>query len=135
MGFESLNINKPLLRALTDLGFKAPTPIQEKAVPVVMSGKDVVAIAQTGTGKTFAYLLPLLRQLTYSEQKQPRILIVVPTRELVVQVVEETKKLGTYMNLRVGGIYGGANISTQKQPRILIVLPTRELVVQVDETS
>jgi ATP-dependent RNA helicase RhlE len=115
MSFEALNINKPLLRALNDLGFNTPTPIQAKAYPVIMSGKDVVAIAQTGTGKTFAYLLPILRQLAFLEQKQPRILIVVPTRELVVQVVEETKKLGAYMNIRVGGIYGGANINTQKQ--------------------
>ncbi|MGZ3885075.1 MAG: DEAD/DEAH box helicase, partial [Bacteroidia bacterium] len=104
-----------LLRALQDLGFTAPTLIQEKSFPVIMSGKDVVAIAQTGTGKTLAYLLPLLRQLPFSEQKQPRILIVVPTRELVVQVVDEVKKLSAYMNLRVGGIYGGANINTQKQ--------------------
>lgn len=115
MLFEDLNISKPLLRALNDLGFKEATPIQAKAFPVIMSGKDTIAIAQTGTGKTFAYLLPLLRQLTFSEQKQPRILIVVPTRELVVQVVEEAKKLASYMSTRVGGIYGGANINTQKQ--------------------
>jgi ATP-dependent RNA helicase RhlE len=113
--FKDLNITKPLQRALDDLGFKEATPIQEKAFPVIMSGKDTIAIAQTGTGKTFAYLLPLLRQLTFSEQKQPRILICVPTRELVVQVVEEAKKLAAYMSVRVGGIYGGANINTQKQ--------------------
>ncbi len=115
MQFKDLNITKPLQRALDDLGFKEATPIQEKAFPVIMSGKDTIAIAQTGTGKTFAYLLPLLRQLTFSEQKQPRILICVPTRELVVQVVEEAKKLAAYMSVRVGGIYGGANINTQKQ--------------------
>ena len=68
MTFKELNITTPLLKALNDLGFSSPTPIQEKAFPVVMSGKDVVAIAQTGTGKTFAYLLPILRQLTFSEQ-------------------------------------------------------------------
>lgn len=115
MLFKDLNITKPLQRALDDLGFKEATPIQEKAFPVIMSGKDTIAIAQTGTGKTFAYLLPLLRQLTFSEQKQPRILIAVPTRELVVQVVEEAKKLASYTSLRIGGIYGGANINTQKQ--------------------
>ncbi len=115
MLFEDLNIPKPLLKALNDLGFKNPTPIQEKAYPIILSGKDTVAIAQTGTGKTFAYLLPLLKQLPFSEQKQARILIVVPTRELVVQVVSEAKKLATYMNLRIGGIYGGANINVQKQ--------------------
>lgn len=115
MPFEDLNLTKPLLKALNDLGFKQPTPIQEKAFPVIMSGKDTIAIAQTGTGKTFAYLLPILRQLTFSEQKQPRVLIVVPTRELVVQVVLELEKLTTYMTVRIGGIYGGANINVQKQ--------------------
>lgn len=115
MSFEDLNLSKPLLRALNDLGFKEPTPIQEKAYPIILSGKDTVAIAQTGTGKTFAYLLPLLKQLPFSDQKQARILIVVPTRELVVQVVNEAKKLAAYMSLRIGGIYGGANINVQKQ--------------------
>ena len=86
--FKDLNLTKPLLNALSDIGFDKPTPIQEKAFPVIMSGKDAVGIAQTGTGKTFAYLLPILRQLTFSEQRQPRVLIVVPTRELVVQDTE-----------------------------------------------
>jgi ATP-dependent RNA helicase RhlE len=113
--FDELNLNKPLLSALDDLGYVNPTPIQEKVFPVIMSGKDVVAIAQTGTGKTFAYLLPLLRQLKYSEQKHPRILIVVPTRELVLQIVREIEKLSSYMNLRYQGVYGGTNINTQKQ--------------------
>jgi ATP-dependent RNA helicase RhlE len=113
--FEELNLNTPLLRALADLEFVNPTPIQEKAFPVVMSGKDVIGIAQTGTGKTLAYLLPLLRQYTYSNQKDPRILILVPTRELVIQVVEEIRKLTTYMSVRVVGVYGGTNINNQKE--------------------
>ena len=79
--FHELNLSKPLLKALIDLGFNNPTPIQEKALSIIMSGKDAVGIAQTGTGKTFAYLLPLLNLHKYSEQRQPRILIVVPTRE------------------------------------------------------
>jgi len=115
MNFEDLNLNKPLLNALSDIGYMNPTPIQEKAFPVIMSGRDVVCIAQTGTGKTFAYLLPLLRSLAYSEQRQPRILIVVPTRELVLQVVAEVEKLTTYMNIRCQGVYGGVNINTQKE--------------------
>lgn len=115
MTFEALNLNKPLLNALKDLGFTTPTPIQEKVFPVIMSGRDVVGIAQTGTGKTFAYLLPVLRQLTYSEIRHPRVVIVVPTRELVLQVVEEVKKLTAYMTVRCVGIYGGTNIRTQKQ--------------------
>lgn len=115
MLFQELNLSKPLLRALQDLGFKSPTPIQEKAFPIIMSGRDAVGIAQTGTGKTFAYLLPVLRQLPYSEIRQPRVLILLPTRELVLQVVNEIKKLTLYQTVRVGGIYGGANINTQKQ--------------------
>lgn len=115
MTFEELNLTKPLLNALNDLGYTDLTPIQEKAFPVIMSGKDVIAIAQTGTGKTFAYLLPILRDLKYSEQKHPRILIIVPTRELVLQIVEEIKKLTPYMNVRYQAIYGGTNINTQKQ--------------------
>lgn len=130
MTFEELNLSKPLLNALNDLEYIHPTPIQEKAFPVIMSGRDIVGIAQTGTGKTFAYLLPLLRQLPYSEKKHPRILIVVPTRELVLQIVAEIKKLTAYLNLRYQGIYGGTNITTQKQlvyngTDILVATPGR----------
>jgi len=113
--FDELNISKPLLNALADLDFFTPTPIQEKAFPIIMSGADVVGIAQTGTGKTFAYLLPILRQLKFSDSKHPRVLIIVPTRELVKQVVDEIEKLTRYMNVRFAGVYGGANINTQKQ--------------------
>lgn len=115
MTFQDLNLNTPLQNALIDLGFESPTPIQEKMYPVVMSGRDAVGIAQTGTGKTFAYLIPILRQLKYSESKHPRILVVVPTRELVLQVVSEAEKLARYMNVRITGVYGGTNINTQKQ--------------------
>ncbi len=115
MIFEELNLSSSLLKALADLEFVNPTPIQEKAFPVVMSGKDVIGIAQTGTGKTLAYLLPILRKYTFSDQKDPRILILVPTRELVIQVVEEIHKLTTYMSVRVVGVYGGTNINNQKQ--------------------
>lgn len=114
MVFEDLNLNTPLLNALQDLGLSEPTLIQQKAFSVIMSGRDVVGIAQTGTGKTFAYLLPILRQMTFSKQKEPRVLVVVPTRELVVQLVGEVKKLTKYINLRVEGVYGGTNINTQK---------------------
>ncbi len=115
MNFQEFNLTTPLQNAIQDMGFSQPTAIQEKAFPIIMSGKDVVGIAQTGTGKTLAYLLPLIRQLKYSEQRHPRILIMVPTRELVMQVVEEAKKLTTYMNVRIDGVYGGTNINTQSQ--------------------
>ncbi|MEI7504582.1 MAG: DEAD/DEAH box helicase, partial [Paludibacter sp.] len=96
-----------------DVGLTKPTTIQERAYPVIMSGRDVVGIAQTGTGKTIAYLLPCLRQWKFTKEKHPQILIVVPTRELVVQVVEQVEKLTTYMNLRVVGVYGGVNMIRQ----------------------
>lgn len=115
MTFNDLNLNTPLHNALDDLGFTTPTPIQAESFSVVASGKDVVGIAQTGTGKTFAYMLPILRNLSYSKQENPRVLILVPTRELVVQVVSEIEKLSKYINNRVLGVYGGTNINTQKQ--------------------
>jgi len=113
--FRELNLNTPLFKALADLEYISPTPIQEKAFPLVMSGRNVVGIAQTGTGKTFAYLLPLLRQLKFSTQKNPRILILALTRELVIQILNEVIKLTRYSQLRSAGIYGGTNINTQKQ--------------------
>ena len=113
--FQDLNLNTPLYNAIDDLGFVKPTPIQSEAFNVVASGKDVVGIAQTGTGKTFAYMLPILRNLKYSRQENPRVLVLVPTRELVVQVVEEIEKLSKYINNRILGVYGGTNINTQKQ--------------------
>lgn len=115
MNFKDLNINNPLLKALEDLEYIHPTPVQVQAFPVIMSGRDVVAIAQTGTGKTFAYLMPVLRQLKYSEQRHPRVLIIVPTRELVLQVEGEVKRLTRYMTVRVGAMYGGSNINKQKE--------------------
>jgi ATP-dependent RNA helicase RhlE len=111
--FDDLNITKPLQSAIEDLGIKTPTPIQLEAYPVILSGKDVVGIAQTGTGKTFAYLLPLMREIKFSKEIHPRILILVPTRELVLQVVEQAKSLATYTSTRVMGVYGGTNINTQ----------------------
>ena len=113
MTFDELNLNKPLLKALEELGFEHPTTIQQKAFSVIMSGQDVLGIAQTGTGKTFAYLLPALRQWTFSKERFPQILIIVPTRELVVQVVSDVEKLTKYMNVVVGGAYGGGNMRLQ----------------------
>lgn len=115
MTFSDLNLNKPLLKALADLEFEYPTPIQEKAFPKIMSGCDLVGIAQTGTGKTLAYLLPILRQMSYSDQRDARVLILVPTRELVLQVAGEIAKLTAHASIRVGAVYGGTNINTQKK--------------------
>jgi len=137
MSFTDLNLNQFLLNALDEMGFTTPTPIQEKAFSVIMSSKDVVGIAQTGTGKTFAYLLPILRQLKYSEQKHPRVLIVVPTRELVVQVVKDIESLTPYINVRFAGVYGGTNLNKQKQlvyqgQDIIVATPGRLLDLALD---
>jgi ATP-dependent RNA helicase RhlE len=130
MQFNDLNISKPILDALADFGYDQPTTIQQKAFPVILSGKDVVGIAQTGTGKTFAYLIPLLRDWKFSKQSSLQILILVPTRELVEQVVSEVRKLSKYLTLRVVGVYGGTNINTQmtevnKGADILVATPGR----------
>ncbi len=137
MTFSELNLNKFLLQALDEMGFTHPTPIQREAFSVIMSSKDIIGIAQTGTGKTYAYLLPILRQLTYSDQKHPRVLIVVPTRELVVQVVQEIKNLTPYINLRYAGIFGGTNINNDKKIvfeglDILVATPGRLLDLALD---
>ena len=113
--FEDLSLIKPLRNAITELGFAKPTPIQQKSFSVVRSGADVVGIAQTGTGKTLAYMLPILQDLKYSKLDTPRVLVLVPTRELVIQVVDRINEFSSYMNVRVLGIYGGTNINTQKK--------------------
>jgi len=130
MNFSDLNLNPSLTKAIEDLGFQYPTTIQHRVFPVVMSGRDVCGIAQTGTGKTFAYLLPCLRLWKFDKNKDPQVLIIVPTRELVVQVVESVKKLTTYMNVVTVGVYGGANINTQqleveKGVDVLVATPGR----------
>jgi ATP-dependent RNA helicase RhlE len=113
--FQDLDLSNPLRNSIEDLGFVNPTPIQEQAFPVIRSGKDMVGIAQTGTGKTFAYILPILRDLKFSKQQNPRVMILVPTRELVTQVVDEIEKLAKYINLRVIGVYGGVNLNRHKE--------------------
>jgi len=113
--FEELNLNKQLLKALKEQEFEYATPIQEKAFSVIMSGKNVVGIAQTGTGKTLAYLLPILRQLSFSKQRDPKVLVLAPTHELVIQIWDEIKKLTQYSGIRSLGVFGGGNINKQKQ--------------------
>jgi ATP-dependent RNA helicase RhlE len=144
--FEQFNLPKSVQKAIDDLGFTTPTPIQEKSFAVIMSGRDMMGIAQTGTGKTFAYLLPLLKLYKFVPTHTPKIVILVPTRELVVQVVEEVEKLTKYMSVRTLGIYGGVNINTQKTAvyqgiDILVGTPGRTMdlaldnVIRFDETS
>ena len=135
--FEQFNLPKSVQKAIEDLGFVTPTPIQEKSFSVIMSGRDMMGIAQTGTGKTFAYLLPLLKLYKFTATNTPKIVILVPTRELVVQVVEEVEKLTKYMSVRTLGIYGGVNINTQKKAvyegiDILVGTPGRVMDLALD---
>ena len=135
--FEQFNLPKSVQKAIEDLGFVTPTPIQEKSFSVIMSGRDMMGIAQTGTGKTFAYLLPLLKLYKFTATDTPKIVILVPTRELVVQVVEEVEKLTKYMSVRTLGIYGGVNINTQKKAvyegiDILVGTPGRVMDLALD---
>ncbi|MFT6214645.1 MAG: ATP-dependent RNA helicase RhlE [Roseivirga sp.] len=108
--FDQLNLSNSLRNAIEDLGFEKPTPIQAESFPVILAGRDMVGIAQTGTGKTYAYMMPILRDLKFSKQISPRVLIVVPTRELVLQVAKQTETLAKYMTLRVLPVYGGPNV-------------------------
>jgi ATP-dependent RNA helicase RhlE len=128
--FETFNLPKKLYTALDALGFTIPTPIQKESYAVILSGRDMVGIAQTGTGKTLAYLLPLLKNLKYSTQVHPVILVLVPTRELVSQVVNMTSVFSGFMHVRVSGVYGGTNMNPQKQllaqgTDILVATPGR----------
>jgi ATP-dependent RNA helicase DeaD len=112
--FEVLGLEERLMKAITELGFTTPTPIQEKAIPVLLSGtKDFIGLAQTGTGKTAAFGLPML-QLIDEQQKHPQALIVCPTRELCMQIVTEMERFKKHMKgMNVVAVYGGASIGMQ----------------------
>jgi ATP-dependent RNA helicase RhlE len=137
--FVDLNLKTPLQNGIEELGFDTMTPIQEEAFPVVLSGRDMIGIAQTGTGKTLGYMLPLLHELKYAKVDDPRVLVLVPTRELVVQVTQNIEEYSKYMNLRVLGIYGGTNINTQKKAYadgvdVLVATPGRLYDLIVSQT-
>ncbi|PCH99331.1 MAG: DEAD/DEAH box helicase [Bacteroidetes bacterium] len=117
--FENFKLNKQLFNGISELDYDRPTPIQEKVFSVVLSGRDVVGIAQTGTGKTLAYMLPILQQLKYSSDANPSVLILVPTRELVLQLVKNITLYTKYISTRIVGVYGGTNIITQQKALLL----------------
>ena len=102
-----LKISKSVLKALAEVGFAEPTPIQELAIPIIKSGQDVIGVAQTGTGKTAAYIIPILMKLVKMEGRDPRALILVPTRELSIQVGEDLEELSQFTNLRSASVFGG----------------------------
>jgi ATP-dependent RNA helicase RhlE len=136
MSFTNLGLNESLLKAIKDQGYDTPTPIQQQAIPVVIEGKDVLAAAQTGTGKTAGFTLPLLERLSETHpkmgKKQIRVLVLTPTRELAAQVAESIKTYGKYMKYSSTVIYGGVGINPQlatirKGVDIVIATPGRLL--------
>lgn len=140
MPFSTLELCDPLLNALNDLGYCEPTAIQKQAIPVILSGKDLIASAQTGTGKTASFVLPILEKFTAEHTlnnhklrgKRIRALILTPTRELAVQVEESISRYSKYLDLTSMAMYGGVDINTQKQTLIwgvdiLVATPGRLL--------
>ncbi|MBL0316739.1 MAG: DEAD/DEAH box helicase [Flavobacteriales bacterium] len=115
MTFSDLKITKQFLEAIEAAGYTTPTEIQEKAIPRILAGQDVIGIAQTGTGKTAAYLLPLLQLLKYAQGTDPRCLILVPTKELVVQVEKSVAQLAVNTDLRWAALYGGIGPKAQAE--------------------
>lgn len=111
--FDNFKLNKQLLDAVKDAGYTKPTPIQEQAIPLALAGHDILGIAQTGTGKTAAYVLPLLMKVKYAQGQHPRALILAPTRELVMQIAEAVTDFGKYTDLRFVSLYGGIGPKTQ----------------------
>jgi ATP-dependent RNA helicase RhlE len=128
--FEDLKFNRQILNAIADAGYTEPTPVQQKAIPPIMNGQDVMGIAQTGTGKTAAYVLPIIMRLKYAQGDHARALIVAPTRELAMQIEENVKIYAKYTDLRIVSVYGGLGPKTQielinKGVDIIVATPGR----------
>lgn len=113
VSFEDLKLNRQLINATEDLGYTEPSEIQYKAIPQILAGHDLLGIAQTGTGKTAAYLLPILMKIKYAQGADPRALIFAPTRELCIQINENIRELAKYTDLRHTAIYGGTGMKSQ----------------------
>ena len=119
MKFEQLGLKEPLLKTLNNEGYVDPTPIQEQAIPVILSGKDLLGCAQTGTGKTAAFALPIIQKLheefKYEEVKPVRFLILTPTRELAMQIRNNIRTYTLGTKLKCSVIFGGVNQASQKE--------------------
>ena len=130
--FDAFKLNRQLLNAVAEASYSEPTPIQQKTIPLILAGHDVIGIAQTGTGKTAAFVLPILMKVKFAQEQDPRALILAPTRELVMQIEENVRLLAVYTDIRYIGIYGGlgpkAQIEAlQRGVDILIATPGRFL--------
>lgn len=136
--FEELNLNKQLLSAIEELGFQKPSPIQKKAIPLIQAGHDLIGIAQTGTGKTAAFVLPILMKLKYAQGINPRVLILSPTKELVIQIYEHVEKMAVNTDLRGIAVYGGIGPKTQMEKiragmDIIVATPGRLMEIYAKE--
>lgn len=135
MSFKTLNLIEPLLATLDEIGYKEPSPIQAKAIPAILSGKDLLASAQTGTGKTASFVLPILQkvnQIPPAKSNHVRVLILAPTRELAAQVFDSIEKYGKNLALRSAVVFGGVKINPQMMKlragvEILVATPGRLL--------
>ena len=138
MNFEDLKLNRQLLNAIEDAGYTEPTEIQWKAIPQILAGHDIIGVAQTGTGKTAAYALPILMKIKYAQGHNPRALIFGPTRELVMQIEIALKQLASYTDLRIIALYGGTGTKLQKEQLqkgvdIIVATPGRFLDLYLEE--
>src|ERR1700758_3792210 len=115
MSFELLGLKPELLRAVAEKGYSTPSPIQSQAIPAVLAGGDLIAGAQTGTGKTAAFVLPMLQRLAQAPHtgRAPRALVLTPTRELAAQVAESARNYGKYVGVRTAVVFGGGSINPQ----------------------
>ena len=139
MSFSKLGLSAPIVKAVSDLGYTKPTPIQKESIPAVLSGKNILGTSQTGTGKTASFVLPMLEKLTsHNNQdqvqrgKRIRALILTPTRELAVQIEESVAQYSKYLDLNSMALYGGVDVEPQKERLIegidiLVATPGRLL--------
>src|SRR5471032_2296767 len=115
MPFKAMGLHPPLLQAIREMRYVEPTPIQAQAIPAILQGRDLIATAQTGTGKTAAFLLPILHKLLHLPRGVTQALIVTPTRELAKQIEDVCVGLGYHTPIRVGLIVGGASMGPQEK--------------------
>ena len=145
--FQNLNISTTILQALNTMGFEEPTPIQAEAIPVALQGQDMIGQAQTGTGKTAAFGIPVLEKiLASSKTNNVQTIVLSPTRELAMQVAEELNHLAQYTSIQALPIYGGQDMERQlrrlrKHPQIIVATPGRLIdhmkrgTIHLDEIS
>ena len=115
MTFSSFKFHTKIIQGISACGYTLPTPIQKESIPQILKGKDLFGLAQTGTGKTAAFVLPILQRLINGPRKRQRTLIIAPTRELVIQIAKDGRKLGGFSPLKIAAVFGGADYKKQEE--------------------